>query len=79
MVTEMRVEDLNPHPMNREIYTAKTDIDGLMDSIEEMGLLEPVVVTPGGTIISGHRRVLACKRLGWGTIDALRQAQLFNQ
>ena len=70
MVTEMRVEDLNPHPMNREIYTAKTDIDGLMDSIEEMGLLEPVVVTPGGTIISGHRRVLACKRLGWGTIDA---------
>ncbi|WP_457298656.1 ParB N-terminal domain-containing protein [Phyllobacterium sp. P5_D12] len=44
------------------------DIAGLAASIEALGLLQPIVVTPGNELIAGHRRLLACHRLGWTTI-----------
>jgi N6-adenosine-specific RNA methylase IME4 len=41
------------------------DIDRLAKSIEEIGLLHPVVITPGNELITGERRLNACKKLGW--------------
>ena len=46
------------------------DIDGLAASIEELGLLPPIVVRPDGKLIAGARRLLAAKALGWQTIPA---------
>src|SRR6516225_7356473 len=40
------------------------DIEALARSIEEVGLLHPVVVTPDGTLIAGERRIAAYKHLG---------------
>src|ERR1700676_3881163 len=37
----------------------------LADSIAEVGLLHPVVVTPDGRLIAGQRRLAACRLLGW--------------
>lgn len=39
-----------------------------MDSIAEVGLLHPVVVTPEGRLIAGQRRLAACRQLGWTEI-----------
>ena len=39
------------------------DIDGLARSIDELGLLHPVVVTPDGTLIAGERRLRAFQLL----------------
>ena len=44
------------------------DIKGLMDSIAEVGLLHPIVVTPDSQLIAGQRRLKACKNLKWKTI-----------
>jgi len=44
------------------------DIEGLAASIDEIGLLHPVVVRPDGTLIAGVRRLAACKLLGWREI-----------
>jgi ParB family chromosome partitioning protein len=44
------------------------DIDGLAASIEELGLLHPIVVTPLGELIAGARRLAACTQLGWTSI-----------
>jgi hypothetical protein len=44
------------------------DIAGLAASIEEVGLLHPIVVKPDGTLIAGLRRLRACQRLGWTEI-----------
>jgi ParB/RepB/Spo0J family partition protein len=44
------------------------DIDGLARSIEEIGLLHPIVVRADGTLIAGGRRVEAVKKLGWASI-----------
>lgn len=40
------------------------DIDALAQSIADVGLLHPIVVTPDGRLIAGARRLEACKRLG---------------
>jgi ParB/RepB/Spo0J family partition protein len=41
------------------------DLRSLADSISEVGLLHPVVVTPEGRLIAGQRRLEACRLLGW--------------
>jgi len=41
------------------------DVRALARSIEEVGLLHPVVVTPDGRLIAGRRRLEACRLLGW--------------
>lgn len=41
------------------------DIDALAESIRTIGLLHPVVVTPAGQLVAGHRRLKAVRRLGW--------------
>jgi N6-adenosine-specific RNA methylase IME4 len=44
------------------------DIDQLAKSINDVGLLHPVVVTPKNLLIAGQRRILACKKLEWSKI-----------
>jgi N6-adenosine-specific RNA methylase IME4/ParB-like chromosome segregation protein Spo0J len=41
------------------------DLRTLATSIEEVGLLHPVVVTPEGRLIAGQRRLEACRLLEW--------------
>ena len=41
------------------------DIAVLAQSIQETGMLHPVVVTPAGELIAGRRRLEALKSLGW--------------
>lgn len=43
----------------------------LSASMEEIGLIYPIVVTDKNEIIDGHRRVAVAKRLGWKTIPAI--------
>src|SRR5580692_5729545 len=44
------------------------DLRSLADSIGEVGLLHPVVVTQEGRLIAGQRRLEACRSLGWTDI-----------
>jgi hypothetical protein len=44
------------------------DIDALVESIRELGLLQPIVITPAGRLIAGERRMEACCRLGLKSI-----------
>jgi ParB family chromosome partitioning protein len=41
------------------------DLDELCASIEVVGLLQPITITPDGTLVCGARRLAAVKRLGW--------------
>lgn len=43
------------------------DLSPLMDSIERLGLLQPITIAPDGTLLCGRRRLEAVKRLGWRT------------
>ena len=41
------------------------DLSRLMESIKEVGILHAIVVTSDGKLVSGQRRLEACKRLGY--------------
>jgi ParB family chromosome partitioning protein len=46
---------------------------GLMNSIQDKGLLEPIIVRPvrdGYEVVAGMRRFEACKKLGWRMLPA---------
>lgn len=44
------------------------DIDALANSIKEVGLLQPIVISETYDLIAGQRRLEACKSLGWNEI-----------
>lgn len=44
------------------------DLRSLADSIQEVGLLHPIVVTPDGRLIAGQRRLAACRLLGFDEV-----------
>jgi ParB-like chromosome segregation protein Spo0J len=47
------------------------DIDSLCDSILEVGLMHPILITKDSKkLIAGHRRIEAFKKLGWSKIPA---------
>jgi len=53
--------------------TTREDIDELAASIQHAGLISPPVLirqTCGYTIVSGYRRLAACRKLGWQEIIA---------
>ena len=45
------------------------DLGPLMESLDRVGLINPVTITDSKELIAGHRRLEAAKRLGWDVID----------
>ena len=62
------INQLKTCPINSEIYR-DSDVGDLVNSIGEVGLLQPIVVTPCNTIVSGHRRFKAIQSLGWTEVE----------
>src|ERR1051326_2171023 len=61
-------------PARHNPRTTLGDIDELSASMQEHGLLQPVVVrrrARGFELIAGHRRLEAARRLGWEAIPAV--------
>lgn len=46
-------------------------VDSLAASIAEVGLLNPITVTPDSRLIAGYHRLKACQSLGWAEIPAV--------
>ena len=65
---KISVDKLQHHPLNREIYNL-SDIDSLMESITQVGLLQPLTVNQNLQVISGNRRFESIKRLGWMDVE----------
>ena len=62
----LRIDDIKIGSRIR--YTAG-DISTLKDSIHEIGLLNPVLVNEKHELISGFRRLEACRQLGWAEVE----------
>jgi len=43
----------------------------LRASIEKIGLIYPIAIDKANTVIDGHRRLMACKMLGWAEVPVL--------
>jgi ParB family chromosome partitioning protein len=64
MITMMKIKDIK---IGRRFRKNLEDahIRLLAETIQEVGLLHPVVVTPQKQLVAGQYRIEACKRLGW--------------
>jgi len=65
---KVKVSTLKHHPKNKEIYTLSS-IEELMESISEVGLLQPLIIDSRNQVISGNRRFESVKRLGWDEVQ----------
>lgn len=62
LISEIKV------PAGRREVKAE-DVADLADSIKQVGLLNPITITPDHTLIAGNHRLEAAKQLGWTEIE----------
>lgn len=70
-VQNKKLSDIVMAPFNPKSRTDRNNLKGLRRSIEEIGLLYPVLVDSNNKLIDGHRRVAVAKLIGWTEIPAL--------
>ena len=58
-----KLDELRPHESSARIYDDTAD-SALIESIKEMGIMEPLVITKDNIIVSGHRRFDAARKCG---------------
>jgi hypothetical protein len=70
----LRIDELNPHPNQEDIY-GQEDVDqDFIDSIMQHGVLEALTVTPdkqGYIIVSGHRRRRGAELAGLDAVPVI--------
>ena len=65
---------VDPNPNQPRTDFDQTSIDELAESIEAVGLLQPIVVRTAGdgyVLVAGERRLRAVKQLGWDDVAAV--------
>ena len=45
------------------------DLASLEESIQQVGLINPVLIDENDTLVAGYRRLTACRNLGWTEIE----------
>ncbi|MCZ2481285.1 DNA methyltransferase [Aquirufa nivalisilvae] len=65
---KVKVSQLKHHPLNERIYSL-SDINSLVESIKQVGLLESITIDQHNNCVSGNRRLESIKRLGWKEVD----------
>jgi len=63
---KLQIEDIK---VNTRIRQEFGDLSQLKRSIQEVGLLTPIVVNEQNELLSGFRRLEACRQLGWTEIE----------
>ena len=65
---KVKIDDIK---ISARIRIENTDISPLKKSIEEIGLLNPIIINDEKELLSGFRRLTSCRELGWEEIDAV--------
>jgi len=70
--TEFRpIDALRPNPLNPRGELHPAGLDELADSIRAQGVLQPLLVTPGGEVVAGHRRLAAARLAGLSEVPVV--------
>lgn len=72
--SSVRIMEIDPNPFQPRQHFSEDKIMELAQSIKTYGLLQPILVRRVGRryqLVAGERRLIACKRLGWVTIQAI--------
>ena len=72
----VHAEAIKQSPENDDIYgevTRDEQMESLIESIQKRGLEEPIIVSADDYVISGHRRLYACRCAGFTTVPVRRK------
>jgi ParB family chromosome partitioning protein len=58
------IAELRPNPFNPRGDVDDAGLEELAESIRAQGVLQPLLVTPGGVVVAGHRRLAAARMAG---------------
>ncbi len=73
-VERLRLTDIVPNPFQPRTKFNETEMDELVSSIREKGIIQPILVRPAGDgyeIVAGERRFRAAQRLQYEEISAI--------
>src|SRR5512136_1347860 len=83
-IKQVAISDLRPDPANPRRISDE-ELEALTRSIREFGLVDPIIARrEDKTVIGGHQRLLAARRLGYKTVPVVlvdltvEQAHLLN-
>lgn len=65
MTDELRIDEIVVEGRHRNDMG---DLRSLADSIDTIGLIHPIVISPTNRLVAGGRRIEAARLLGWDTI-----------
>ena len=74
-ITYRRVEDLQPYAGNARTHSDK-QIDQIAASMRTFGFTNPVLIDGTGSIVAGHGRVAAARRLGIDEVPVIELGHL---
>jgi len=70
-IEQIDIDALIPYARNSRTHS-ETQVAQVAASIREFGFTNPVLIDSDGGIIAGHGRVLAARKLGMGSVPAIR-------
>lgn len=74
-IEQLKIADLIPYARNSRTHSDE-QVAEIAASIREFGWTNPVLIDQKGTIVAGHGRVLAARKLGIETVPCIRLGEL---
>jgi ParB family chromosome partitioning protein len=74
VVPDLELKKIQPNRLNPRLEFTKAGLDGLADSIKQVGLLEPIIVRPYGgeyQVVVGERRYRAAQQARLDTVPVI--------
>ena len=69
-ITQRNVTDLIPYARNSRTHSDE-QVAQIAASIKEFGWTNPILVDADGSIIAGHGRLLAARKLGYDEVPTI--------
>ena len=67
------VAELRANPLNPRGDVAPASVEDLAASIAAQGILQPLLITPDGTVVAGHRRLAAARLVGLREVPVIER------
>lgn len=74
-IEQLKIDDLLPYATNSRTHSPE-QVAQIAASMVEFGWTNPVLIDANGTIVAGHGRVMAARKLGMDIVPCIRLAHL---
>jgi hypothetical protein len=77
-IQQINITEIKEYEKNAKKYDEQ-QIKNVMQSIKEFGMVQPIVIDENNTIIIGHCRYKALKKLKWEKVPVIKLENLSDQ